>query len=264
MNVTRQKIYQIDAFSDVVFGGNPAAVCILDQWFEDALMQKIAAENNLAETAFVVKRASDYEIRWFTPTTEVALCGHATMASAHVIFNYYDHPSAIVEFYSQHSGKLSVTKHHDQLILDFPADTITKIDPPADILAGFDMDPLEVYQGKTDYLMVYGSQQDIEQSNPNFHILKQSNARGIIVTAPGDQVDFVSRFFAPGSGVDEDPVTGSAHTTLTPYWSEKLGKSQLKAQQISKRKGNLICELLGDRVKIAGKAVTYLVGELYL
>ena len=260
----KQKMYQVDAFSNTVFGGNPAAVCVLADWPKEELMQCIAAENNLAETAFVVKRSSDYEIRWFTPTIEVALCGHATMAAAHVLFNYFEHPTDSIDFYSRHSGKLSVGRHENLLTLDFPADTIEEVTAPKEIIDGLSKTPIEVYKGKTDFLLIYESQKDIEQCIPNFHLLKQSKARGIIISAPGDEVDFVSRFFAPGSGVDEDPVTGSAHTTLTPYWTAKLGNIQLKAQQLSLRKGNLTCELKGDRVKISGKAVTYLIGDIYL
>ena len=260
----KQKIYQIDAFTDTVFRGNPAAVCILKEWLNDELMQNIAAENNLAETAFVVQKTSGYEIRWFTPTIEVALCGHATLASAYVLFEYYGHSNDTIHFYSPHSGDLFVSKNKKLLTLDFPVDEISKVDLPRDILNGFDKEPLEVYKGKTDYLLVYDSQTDIEKSDPNLHILKQSKVRGIIITAAGNEVDFVSRFFAPGSGVDEDPVTGSAHTTLTPFWSKKLGKTKLKAQQLSKRKGKLACELVGERVKISGKAVTYLIGEIYI
>lgn len=264
MKVRKQKMYQVDAFSDAVFGGNPAAVCVLETPLDDDLMQNIAAENNLAETAFVVQRDSDYEIRWFTPTTEVALCGHATLASAHVLFSYFEHPTDTISFYSPHSGNLAVTKNKDLLTLDFPTDQLAKVDPVMEILEAFEKDPLEMYKGKTDYLLLYETQDDIEQSNPNLHLLKKSNARGIIITAPGTEVDFVSRFFAPGSGVDEDPVTGSAHTTLTPFWCEKLGKNKLTAQQLSQRKGSLSCELQGERVKITGKAVTYLIGHIYI
>lgn len=259
----KQKIYQIDAFTDTVFRGNPAAVCILDAWFEDELMQDIAAENNLAETAFVVRKGSEYEIRWFTPTIEVALCGHATLASAHVLFEYYGHAKNTIYFNSRYSGQLSVIKNKDMLTLDFPVDHISKVAPPADILKGFQKHPLQVYKGKTDYMLVYESQKDIERCDPNLYILKQAKARGIIITAPGDDVDFVSRFFAPGSGVDEDPVTGSAHTTLTPFWSNKLGKVKLSAEQLSKRGGKLSCELADNRVLISGNAVTYLIGDIY-
>lgn len=259
----KQKIYQIDAFTNAVFGGNPAAVCIMDEWLDADLMQKIAAENNLAETAFVVKRDLDYEIRWFTPAVEVALCGHATLASAYVLFHYYGFENKVLPFYSKQSGKLSVTKKGELLTLDFPADRIHKTEAPVEILSAFQQQPIEVFKGKTDYLLVYEKQHDVEESNPNHYILKNSNARGIIITAPGDEVDFVSRFFAPGSGIDEDPVTGSAHTTLSPYWSERLGKSILSAQQLSERKGELKCELVDDRVKISGTAVPYLIGDIY-
>lgn len=263
MKTSKQTIYQVDAFSSKLFGGNPAAVCILKEWLKPETMQSIAAENNLAETAFVLERESDFEIRWFTPAIEVALCGHATLASAHVLFEHLKYEKGTIEFYSRHSGQLSVTKNNDLLTLDFPQDELNKIDPPLDILAAFNKAPLEIYKGKTDFLLLYENQKDIEESDPNHFILKNSDARGIIITAPGNEVDFVSRFFAPGSGVDEDPVTGSAHTSLTPFWAERLGKTKLSAQQLSQRKGELSCKLVGKRVKISGKAITYLVGEIY-
>jgi PhzF family phenazine biosynthesis protein len=260
----KQKMYQVDAFTDVLFGGNPAAVCVLDDWFEEKVMQKIAAENNLSETSFVVKKDDHYEIRWFTPVAEVALCGHATLASAHVLFEYYNHPTNTIYLDSKYSGELSVTKNRDLLTLDFPKDVFNEINPPESIVKAFDKAPTNVYKGKTDYMLLYEDQKDIEQSTPNFHLLKESKARGIIITSKGKNVDFVSRFFAPGCGVDEDPVTGSAHTTLTPFWSERLGKQKLSAEQISSRGGKLICELQEDRVRISGKAVTYLIGEIFL
>lgn len=258
------KIYQIDAFTDTVFGGNPAAICILDSWLEPEIMQRIAAENNLSETAFLVKRTADYEIRWFTPTIEVALCGHATLASAFVLFEYYKLPDEPIRFFSRHSGMLTVTKNKDLLTLDFPADTIEKVEPPVEILNAFPKKPVEAYRGNSDYLLLYDSQKDIEQCVPDHHLLKKSSARGVMITAPGNSVDFVSRFFAPGSGIEEDPVTGSAHTTLTPFWSKRLGKNSLSARQLSERKGELHCEMAGDRVKISGKAVAYMHGEFYL
>lgn len=264
MTVRKQKMYQIDAFSDAVFGGNPAAVCVLETWLSDELMQNIAAENNLSETAFTVKRGAGYEIRWFTPTTEEALCGHATLAAAHVIFIYFEHPTDTISFYSRYSGNLSVTKNKDFLTLDFPQDIITEVEPPMEIVDAFEEAPIQIYKGKMDYLLLYNTQDDIEQSKPNLHVLKELKARGVIITAPGKEVDFVSRFFAPGSGVEEDPVTGSAHTTLTPFWSKKLGKTRLSAQQLSQRKGELTCEIIGERVKITGKAVTYLIGDIYI
>ena len=256
------KLYQIDAFTDKVFKGNPAAVCILDEWLDDGIMQKIALENNLSETAFVVQQGHHYEIRWFTPTLEVALCGHATLASAHVLFLYYHHPGSSIHFFSQHSGDLHVSKKDDILTLNFPADRCEKVEPPQLLLDAFSNQPLEVYKGRTDYMMVFGSQKEITTCSPNMHLLKASKARGIMITAPGKKADFVSRFFAPGSGVDEDPVTGSAHTTLTPYWSARLKKKRMKARQLSQRGGRLVCELKDDRVFISGKAVTYLIGEI--
>jgi PhzF family phenazine biosynthesis protein len=258
------KIFQIDAFTDKVFGGNPAAVCVLDQWLPDEVMQNISAENNLSETAFAVKRELDYEIRWFTPTTEVALCGHATLASAHVLFNFFEHPDNTINFFSRHSGALSVIKKGEFLTLDFPSDKIKQVAAPQEILHAFSTQPLETYQGKTDFLLLFKSQKEIEQAQPDMAILKKSKARGIMITAPGEEVDFVSRFFAPGSGVDEDPVTGSAHTTLTPFWSKRLNKKSLQAKQLSLRGGDLLCKYLGDRVNITGQAVTYLIGEIMI
>jgi len=264
MNERKQRMYQIDAFANAVFKGNPAAVCILDNWLDADLMQRIAAENNLAETAFAVKRDADYEIRWFTPTTEVALCGHATLATAHVLFNHLDFKGSTIQFFSRHSGHLSVTKNGEFLTLDFPSDTIKEVNAPREILDAFQLKPERVFQGGTDYMLLFRNQQEIEQMDPDMALLKKFKARGIIITAPGDSVDFVSRFFAPGSGVDEDPVTGSAHTTLTPFWSQKLNKKKLVAKQLSKRVGDLNCELVDDRVKITGKAVTYLIGEIQI
>ncbi|MCC9136180.1 PhzF family phenazine biosynthesis protein [Pontibacter silvestris] len=256
------KLYQIDAFTDKVFRGNPAAVCVLDEWLEDEKMQNIAAENNLAETAFLVKRENDYEIRWFTPLVEVDLCGHATLASAYVLFNFYNHATDRLNLYSHRSGMLSVEKTGEELTLNFPIDVIEKAEAPKALVEALGNTPTATYKGKTDYLLVFASQQDIEAMKPDLRLLATVEARGIIVSAPGDEVDFVSRFFAPQVGVDEDPVTGSAHTTLIPYWSDKLRKKSLTAKQLSKRHGDLKCELLGDRVNISGKAVAYLTGEI--
>lgn len=259
------KIHQIDAFTDKVFGGNPAAVCVLEQWINDDLMQNIAAENNLAETAYVVQTGPDsYDIRWFTPTVEVDLCGHATLAAAYTLFRHYGYPTDRINFQSQASGSLVVTRNGDNLTLDFPTDIITKIETPQILIEAFGITPLETYKGKTDHVLVYASQSEIENAIPNLTLIKQSGGRGVIITAAGNEVDFVSRFFGPQVGVDEDPVTGSAHTTLTPIWAEQLGKNLLTAQQLSKRKGELICELRGDRVKITGKAVTFMTGEIVI
>ncbi|WP_262914552.1 PhzF family phenazine biosynthesis protein [Pontibacter vulgaris] len=256
------KLYQIDAFTDKVFGGNPAAVCVLDAWLDDAKMQSIAAENNLAETAFVVKTGEDYEIRWFTPTVEVDLCGHATLAAAYVLFRYYNHPTNPVKLYSRRSGLLTVEKQGNALTLNFPTDKLEKTETPEALVKAFGKAPLETYKGKTDYLLIYTSEDDVACFAPDINLINSVEARGVIVSAPGNGVDFVSRFFCPQVGISEDPVTGSAHTTLTPYWNKKLDKKTLTAKQLSKRQGDLTCEYLGDRVKITGNAVTYLTGEI--
>ena len=259
----KQKMYQVDAFAEKVFEGNPAAVCILEKWPEDNWMQRIAMENNLAETAFLVPNGNRYEIRWFTPELEVDLCGHATLASAYVLFEQTGYPGTKIDFYSPRSGLLSVEKSDEGLlVLDFPADQMEKVDAFADLNQAIGKEPVESWKGKTDYMLVYSSQEDIENIKPNFLMLNEVNARGVIVTAPGREVDFVSRFFAPQSGVNEDHVTGSAHTSLTPYWSDKLGKEKLSARQISPRGGNLFCQYEPPRVKIGGSAVLYLTGEI--
>lgn len=255
-------MYQVDAFTDKLFHGNPAAVCLLDEWLSGEQMQKIGAENNLSETAFIVPKGDDYEIRWFTPSVEVELCGHATLATAHVLFEHIKYPNEKVIFHSRVHGQLAVRKSGDLLTLDFPVDIIEKVDAPENLLKAFNLKPLECYKGKTDFMLIYSSQEQIEKIEPDFNLILLSGARGVIVTATGNETDFVSRFFAPEAGINEDPVTGSAHTTLTPYWSKKTGKNILTAKQISKRQGELKCELSGDRVKITGKAVTYLIGEI--
>ena len=220
------KLFQVDAFTDTLFCGNPAAVCILEEELDERVMQNIAAENNLSETAFVVRNEDRYQIRWFTPVTEVELCGHATLAAAHVLYVYFESKDTPITFVSLQSDILKVTREGEFLILDFPVDTIDKVVPPKRLLQGLGVMPLETYMGKTDYLVVYPSQNEIIDLQPDFRILSELDARGFIVTAPGDEVDFVSRFFAPGTGVNEDPVTGSAHTTLIPYWSNKLQKKK--------------------------------------
>lgn len=259
----KQKIYQIDAFTDTIFGGNPAAVCVLKEWLSDELMQKIAAENNLAETAFTVPHEDHYQLRWFTPELEVDLCGHATLATAFTLFQYYGHTNNTIWFISPRSGELLVQKHTDgSMTLDFPTDELLPLGGKEDLNKAIGKIPIKTFKGKTDFLLVYKTQEDIERIQPNFHLLDQLDCRGVIVTAPGTEVDFVSRFFAPQCGIPEDPVTGSAHTSLTPYWSAQLGKTQMTAKQLSKRGGELRCEYLGERVKISGKAVCYLVGEI--
>jgi PhzF family phenazine biosynthesis protein len=257
-------IYQVDAFTDTLFSGNPAAVVPLSEWLPDALMQQIARENNLAETAFFVPvAAAHYHIRWFTPTVEVALCGHATLAAAHVIFTELQTEQATALTFDSQSGPLYVSRDADRLVLDFPVDTLqVAVPPPAlhECLRG--VVPKQVLKGKTDYLVVLDSEAEVRELAPDIIVLSTIPARGIIVTAVGEQSDFVSRFFAPQSGVDEDPVTGSAHTTLVPYWAEQLGKTTLHARQLSERGGELFCELRGERVLLGGHTRLYMTGEI--
>jgi PhzF family phenazine biosynthesis protein len=255
------RLYQIDAFADHLFSGNPAAVCPLEAWLPDEVMQKIAVENNLSETAFYVRTNGGFHIRWFTPAVEVALCGHATLASAYVVFNYDHHPGDTIEFASK-SGPLKVRREGDLLVLDFPAGHPERAAAPPGLVEALGREPLEIWKGTTDYLVVYEVEEHVATLSPNVGDLGRVEARGIIVTAPGQQVDFVSRFFAPRVGVPEDPVTGSAHTLLTPYWSARLGKPVLSAMQLSKRQGRLRCRMAGDRVEIAGRAVPYLQGTI--
>lgn len=258
------ELYQVDAFTNAVFSGNPAAVVPLEEWLPDSVMQSIANENNLAETAFFLKRETDYQIRWFTPTVEVDLCGHATLASAFVLFNRLGYPGNELNFYSHRSGSLRVLRDGDRLTLDFPADEIVKVELSEELIDGMNYLPVEAYRGKTDVMLIFKSEDEIRLLEPDMTKVGRLNARGVIVTAPGEKTDFVSRFFAPQSGVPEDPVTGSAHVTLTPYWSSRLGKSDLTARQLSKRSGSLWCNMAGDRVMITGEARLYLVGEIYL
>jgi PhzF family phenazine biosynthesis protein len=262
ISMRRIKIFQVDAFTSELFKGNPAAVCLLDQWLDDQFMQSIAAENNLAETAFVVTTGERFEIRWFTPTVEVDLCGHATLASAYVIFNHTDYTAGEIILNSPRSGELSVRKEGKKLFLNFPADELSRCENLPAITRGIGLTPLEVYRGKTDYMAVLGSEEEVQNIHPDFVFIEKLDARGLIVTAPGNHVDFVSRFFGPQSGVDEDPVTGSAHTTLAPYWSGRLGKAGLSAKQISKRGGELQCRYAPPRVIIGGEAQLYLIGEI--
>jgi PhzF family phenazine biosynthesis protein len=257
------KIFQVDAFAETVFSGNPAAVCPLDHWLDDATMQNIAMENNLAETAFIVRQGDRFHIRWFTPTIEVELCGHATLATAHVLFNHLGIAGDTIPFFSHHSGTLNVYRQGELLILDFPSDTVDRVIPTDAMMAAFNIQPKEIYKGKTDLMYVFEKEEEILNIQPDLRTIATLPARGVIITAPGTQVDFVSRFFGPQSGIDEDPVTGSAHTTLTPYWSKRLDKDALSAFQLSKRKGLLACKYLGDRVLISGKAKTYLIGDIF-
>lgn len=259
-----QKIYQIDAFAEKLFTGNPAAVCPLDNWLDADIMQKIAAENNLAETSFTVPVENGFEIRWFTPTVEVDLCGHATLASAFVLINFEGFTEDKINFFSKNSGTLTVTKNGDLFTLNFPSDSLQKVENLSQFKNCFAHQPIEAYQGKTDYLLIFENENQIVNIKPNFSEIAKINARGIIVSSKSENYDFVSRFFGPNCGVNEDPVTGSAHTTLTPFWTEKLGKTKLKAKQISKRGGVLECELKNDRILISGKCKTYLKGEIFI
>lgn len=257
-------LFQIDAFTNQLFAGNPAAICPLDHWLEDDIMQQIAAENNLAETAFFVKNGEQYDIRWFTPTVEVDLCGHATLAAAFVLYQHLGEKSQEILFYSHRSGHLRVAKDGELLTLNFPVDHIHGIDFDWGSFKGLSLPAKEVFKGKTDYLFVYDNESQVANMKPDFFEISKLKARGIIITAPGNEVDFVSRFFGPQSGIDEDPVTGSAHTTLIPYWSNIMNKRQLTARQLSPRGGDLVCEIVGDRVKISGECVLYMIGEIYV
>lgn len=253
-------IYQVDAFAETTFSGNPAAVIPLDEWLDDETMQRIAEENNLSETAFFMWEGDGYAIRWFTPTTEVDLCGHATLASAHVLFEYLEPGSEKVRFGSK-SGVLVVTKTPDGLSLDFPAQPPEKVKCTSAHETALGFKPLELL-AYDDYIAVMPDEASVREYEPDFQKLKAFDKRGVIVTSKGDKDDFVCRFFAPNYGIDEDPVTGSAYTQLIPYWSGKLGKTVMQATQLSKRGGNVVCEDCGERVKIGGKAVLYLRGEI--
>ncbi|RTQ48841.1 PhzF family phenazine biosynthesis protein [Hymenobacter gummosus] len=261
-------LYQVDAFTDHIFAGNPAAVCPLREWLPAEQMQAIAAENNLAETAFFVPRAGtadEFELRWFTPAVEVALCGHATLATAHVLFRHLGATAAVLTFHSQ-SGPLRVSQQPDgRLTLDFPAQPPQPLaQHPDGLTDGLRAVPLSILAGP-DLIAVFDSEAEIRALRPHMQHLGKVEYRGIIVTAPGaGDIDFVSRFFGPRVGVPEDPVTGSAHTQLVPYWAARLGKTRLRARQVSARGGDLWCELQGERVLMSGYAVTYLRGEIEL
>ncbi len=258
-------LYWVDAFASEVFRGNPAAVVPLTQWLPDARLQGIAFENGLAATAFLLRTGeSRFELRWFTPTVELVLCGHATLAAAHTLWTELGQTGDVVTFDSL-SGSLRVTRRGDRYALDFPARPAAPIDePPPELLAGLGSRPSHtaLFAEALYYLCVYDSAAAVRALEPRFERLAALGRGGIIATAPGEDCDFVLRFFAPGLGIAEDPVTGSAQCTLIPYWAERLGKQALHARQLSARGGELWCELRGDRVEIAGKAVLYLRGEI--
>lgn len=254
-------IYYVDAFTDKLFSGNPAAV-IFSQIKDEQLMQKIAAENNLSETAFIREENDIFYIRWFAPLCEIDLCGHATLASAFIFFKYIKPESSVFEVHSQKNGILKVTKKNNLLVLDFPKDSLSKYNEFSLIEEIINTNPLELYKGRDDVLAIVESEDSVRNLDINFELLNKINARGLIVSARGTKSDFVSRFFAPSAGVNEDPVTGSAHTTLIPYWSNKLDKTSMHAEQLSERGGVLYCEDKNDRVLIGGNAIEYLKGEI--
>lgn len=255
-------IYHVDAFANRLFGGNPAAVVPLDNWLPDPVLAAIAAENNLAETAYVIARPDVSRLRWFTPAVEVDLCGHATLAAAHVLFRYVFSSANRLTF-STRSGNLGVTRDGDLLTMDFPSrpgKPTAVTDSMASALGGR---PREALLAR-DLMVVFDSEAQIRNMRPDFQRIAALDAFAVIVTAPGDTVDFVSRFFAPGAGIQEDPATGSSHCTLAPYWAKRLGKTRLAARQLSTRGGEISCELHGDRVLIGGRTVEYLHGEITL
>jgi PhzF family phenazine biosynthesis protein len=254
--------YQVDTFTGQLFRGNPAGVCLLEEWLPDGVMQSIAAENNLAETAFVVRRESHCDLRWFTPTVEMDLCGHATLAPAHVLLRHLGHAEPTVRFQTR-AGLLTVTVDGDLLTLDFPSRPPLSCSAPMELVVGLGCPPATTGKSR-DYMAVFDSEETVRRLRPDMAMLARLDCVGIIATAPGREVDFVSRFFAPSAGVPEDPVTGSAHCTLVPYWASRLGKSRLHAFQVSHRGGELWCENRGDRVGIAGHAVTYSSGQIHL
>jgi predicted PhzF superfamily epimerase YddE/YHI9 len=258
----RLSYYHVDAFTSRPFGGNPAGVCPLEHWLPDETLQSIAAENNLAETAFFTRQGDDFKIRWFTPTMEVDLCGHATLASAHVLYAAMGHSAPRIRFHSL-SGWLSAARHDEIIELDFPSRPPVACSAPEELLRGLGCSPREVLKSR-DYMAVFDSAEEIASLQPDMNALIQLDCLGVIATAPGHDADFVSRFFAPRAGIPEDPATGSSHCSLVPYWAGRLGKTALFGRQISKRGGEIHCRHLGERVGIGGNAVIYSKGELSL
>ena len=255
-------IFQVDAFSSKVFGGNPAAVCPLLEWLPDATLQSIASENNLAETAYFVRNRDRFHLRWFTPTVEMDLCGHATLASAFVLFEELGYAGNTVYFDTK-SGELTVKREGQLLTMDFPSRPPKPIEIEPGLAPAMGGKPTEILAAR-DCFLVYGSEEEVLALQPDMNALLKLDHASFIATAKGKNCDFVSRFFAPELGVAEDPVTGSAHCTLIPYWAEKLGKTTLHAWQISPRRGELFCKLNGDRVEIAGRAAMYMKGTIYI
>lgn len=255
--------FQINAFTGKNFKGNPAGVCLLEKELDAKVMQNIATENNLSETAFVLNSSGQYSIRWFTPSTEVDLCGHATLASAFAIMDQTDYTHNSIQFESK-SGLLKVSKEDDLYKMDFPSDKFQTVELPDIIKNAFSKLPIEVYRGLSDFLLIFDDEEFLKAEKPNLKLLAESDGRGVIISAPGKEVDFVSRFFAPQSGIPEDPVTGSAHTTLIPYWAKRFNKINLLANQLSERGGELHCTFLNDRVEIAGNAELYISGHIFV
>ncbi|WP_241558112.1 PhzF family phenazine biosynthesis protein [Maribellus luteus] len=256
-------VFQVDAFASQVFSGNPAAVVPLKAWLPDEILQKIAQENNLSETAFFCESGDGFEIRWFTPLVEVDLCGHATLASAHVLFNHLGYPKKEIAFESR-SGTLRVSNNDSLILLDFPSSPIEEIPMPAAIKGAFNINPKSCIRGRNDLMLIFEDEDDVVKLKPDFDWLVQAQTRGVVCTAASKEFDFVSRFFAPAVGINEDPVTGSAHTILIPYWAQQLEKTEMVAKQVSQRGGILYCRHLNERVEIGGKAVTFLQGEITL
>ena len=256
----RLPYFQVDAFTTRVFGGNPAGVCPLEHWLPDVTLQQIAAENNQSETAFFVEHKGKYQLRWFTPTVEVDLCGHATLASAFVLFSELDYPHSSIEFESK-SGRLTASKFGERVELDFPSRPPARCFPPEKLVQALGHEPVEVLKSR-DYVALFSSQAQVAALKPDLRLLAQLDCLGLIVTAPGEDADFVSRFFAPAAGIAEDPVTGSAHCSLIPFWAKRLGKAELFARQVSRRGGELYCRMLGDRVGIGGCSIVYSRGKV--
>lgn len=254
------KIYQVDAFTDKVFEGNPAAVVPLESWLSDTQMQKIAMENNLSETAFFLQEGEVYHLRWFTPVDEVDMCGHATLASAYVLFELLKHPSNEVTFNTK-SGFLKVLKKEDQYEMDFPLQEVEPCDVPKKLLQAFETTPLVCFNSM-DYILVFETEDEVRNTKPNLELLQEIDLRGVIITTKSQEYDFVTRFFAPKYGIDEDPVTGSAFTQLVPMWNQIVEKESFHAKQVSSRGGEVFCKLQNHRVLISGQAVKYLEGVI--
>ena len=254
--------FEVFAFTRRLFAGNPAAVCLLEEWLPNEQMQAIAPQTDLAETAFLIERDGFYDLRWMTPTIEVELCGHATLASAHVLFQHLGYAGETIRFQTQ-SGELKVSQAAGRLVLDFPAQPARETSPNEALSAALGAQPEHILQGRDAYA-VFASQAAVAALRPDLERVAQLDAQGVVATAPGDDCDFVSRYFAPAAGIPEDPVTGSTHCTLIPYWSRRLGKKELFARQISPRGGELFCEDRGDRVGIGGEALTYVEGRIHL